>query len=225
MSSTVGFLPSVIQSFGIIFVSEIADRTFILVLIYASKLNWLPLLITGLLAMGLMNILAIGIGYLVPLILVKGIIDWIGFGCFLLFGIFSIYDYFTKESKKLHEVLLEEQEEQSNSYKSFTDSEFNIQPINQNRNTFAICCELFGFLCASELGDKSEITTIAIAAIYDLYGVLIGTMLAYFSTIVLAACLGHILSKYLSEKTMNLIGGIIFLFFAFQILYTKIMGP
>ena len=217
--SNVGFLSSVIQSFGIIFVSEIADRTFILVLIYASKISWLPLLITGLLAMGLMNILAIGVGYLVPLILVKGLIDWIGFACFFLFG---IYDYFTMDSKKLHEVVLDEQEEQANAYKSYTDTELILQSPNQNQNTFANCCELFGLLCASELGDKSEITTIAIAAIYNLYGVLVGTMLAYFSTIVLAVLLGHILCKYLSEKSMSLIGGIIFLLFALQILLYKL---
>ena len=220
--SNVGVLSSVIQSFGIIFVSEIADRTFILVLIYASKISWLPLLITGLLAMGLMNILAIGVGYLVPLILVKGLIDWIGFACFFLFGIFSIYDYFTMDSKKLHEVVLDEQEEQANAYKSYTDTDLIVQSPNQNSNTFANCCELFGLLCASELGDKSEITTIAIAAIYNLYGVLVGTMLAYFSTIVLAVLLGHILCKYLSEKSMSLIGGIIFLLFALQILLYKV---
>ena len=220
--SNVSFLSSVIQSFGIIFVSEIADRTFILVLIYASKISWLPLLITGLLAMGLMNILAIGVGYLVPLILFKGLIDWIGFACFLLFGIFSIYDYFTKDSKNLHEMVLDEQEEQANAYKSYTDTDLIVQSPNQNSNTFANCCELFGLLCASELGDKSEITTIAIAAIYNLYGVLVGTMLAYFSTIVLAALLGHILCKYLSEKSMSLIGGIIFLLFALQILLYKV---
>ena len=220
--SNVGFLSSVIQSFGIIFVSEIADRTFILVLIYASKISWLPLLITGLLAMGLMNILAIGVGYLVPLILVKGLIDWIGFACFFLFGVFSIYDYFTKDSKNLHEMVLDEQEEQANAYKSYTDTDLIVQSPNQNSNTFANCCELFGLLCASELGDKSEITTIAIAAIYNFYGVLVGTMLAYFSTIVLAVLLGHILCKYLSEKSMSLIGGIIFLLFALQILLYKV---
>ena len=220
--SNVGVLSSVIESFGIIFVSEIADRTFILVLIYASKISWFPLLITGLLAMGLMNILAIGVGYLVPLILVKGLVDWIGFACFFIFGIFSIYDYFTKDSKNLHEIMLDEQEEQANAYKSYTDTELIGQSPNQNQNTFANCCELFGLLCASELGDKSEITTIAIAAIYNLYGVLIGTMLAYFSTIVLAVLLGHILCKYLSEKSMSLIGGIIFLLFALQILLYKV---
>ena len=76
------FFKSVSQSFTVIFLSELADRTFILVLLYASKLTWFPLLLTSLLSMGLMNILAIFLGYLVPLILVKDVIDWIGFFVF-----------------------------------------------------------------------------------------------------------------------------------------------
>ena len=35
-----------------------------------------------------------------------------------------------------------------------------------------LCGELFGFLCLSELGDKSQISTVTIAAVYNLYAVL-----------------------------------------------------
>ena len=103
----VSFLGSLGQSFTIIFLSELADRTFILVLIYASKLSWMPLLLTGLLSMGLMNILAISIGYLVPLILVKDVIDWIGFFCFLIFGILSINESLNMEQITLHDEMLD----------------------------------------------------------------------------------------------------------------------
>ena len=64
--------------------------------------------------------------------------------------------------------------------------------------------------------------TIAIAALYDFYGVLCGTMLAYACTIMIAIFVGHIVSKFLSEKQMGLIGGIVFLLFALQILLYKL---
>ena len=104
----VSFLGSLGQSFTIIFLSELADRTFILVLIYASKLSWMPLLITGLLSMGLMNILAITVGYLVPLLIVKGVVDWIGFFCFLLYGIFSINESINMESTSVHDEMIKQ---------------------------------------------------------------------------------------------------------------------
>ena len=56
------FFKSVSQSFTVIFLSELADRTFILVLLYASKLTWFPLLLTSLLSMGLMNIFLLVLG-------------------------------------------------------------------------------------------------------------------------------------------------------------------
>ena len=80
--------------------------------------------------------------------------------------------------------------------------------------------EYFKFLV--EIGDKSEITTIAITAMFNFYGVLCGTMFAYFCTIIIATFLGNILSHYISEKQMNIIGGVIFLLFALEILINKI---
>ena len=82
------FIKSITQSFTLIFLSELGDRTFILVVIYVAKLSWFLLLVTSFLSMGLMNILAIFIGYLVPLLLVKELIDWIGF-----FFFFNFWNY------------------------------------------------------------------------------------------------------------------------------------
>ena len=210
------FIKSVSQSFTIIFLSELADKTFILVLIYASKLSWFPLLFTSLLSMALMNILAISIGYLVPLILVKGIIDWIGFFCFLIFGIVSINESLNMEATTVHDEMIKQKEEDEKNYQKLPDND------EENKGILSVCLELFWLLCISEIGDKSEITTIAITAMFNFYGVLCGTMFAYFCTIIIATFLGNILSHYISEKQMNIIGGVIFLLFALEILINKI---
>ena len=214
------FLPSLGKSFLIIFLSEIADRTFILILIYTSKISWFPLLITSILALGFMNIIAVSIGYLIPLLLLKEVVDWIGFACFALFGVFSIYSSFSEEAETVEDKLIETQKEEERSY---TDIEaHNNNNHNGNGSWFSNCVQLCWLLIVSEIGDKSEITTIAIAALYNLTGVLIGTMLAYVCTIIIAIALGKIISKYITETQMNLIGGIIFLLFALQILLGKI---
>lgn len=217
------FLPSLGQSFIIIFLSEIADRTFILILIYSTKLSWLPILLTSILSLGIMNIIAISIGFLIPLLLVKGIVDWIGFACFLAFGIFSIYDSCYKDSTTVSEEFEKAKNEEETGYKALADNEEGKQPEKkEEKGTFGKCLELFWFLAISEIGDKSEITTIAIAALYDFMGVLVGTMLAYTCTILIAIFVGHILSKFITEKQMGLIGGIFFLLFALEILLVKL---
>ena len=98
---TQAFYPSLVQSFLVIFLSEIADRTFILVLIYSLKMHWIPLILTSLFAMYFMNILAIVAGYTVILLIPRSLLDWIGFFCFLLFGIFSVYEGMQMESKSV----------------------------------------------------------------------------------------------------------------------------
>ena len=222
--ATQAFYPSLIQSFLVIFLSEIADRTFILVLIYSLKMHWLPLIITSILAMAFMNLLAIVAGYTVILLIPKSLIDWIGFGCFLAFGIFSVYEGITMESKTIHEEYQEEMTEQGKNYQLANDEENNNNEAKNEKSMWALCAELFGFLCLSELGDKSEISTVTIAAVYNLYAVLIGTMVAYFACILIATFLGLVIGKFLTEKMMTIIGGILFICFAIQILIIKIFG-
>ena len=221
---TQAFYPSLIQSFLVIFLSEIADRTFILVLIYSLKMHWLPLIITSMLAMAFMNLLAIVAGYTVILLIPRSLIDWIGFGCFLAFGIFSVYEGITMESKTIHEEYQEEMTEQGKNYQLANDEENNNNEANNEKSMWALCAELFGFLCLSELGDKSEISTVTIAAVYNLYAVLIGTMVAYFACILIATFLGLVIGKFLTEKMMTIIGGILFICFAIQIFIIKIFG-
>ena len=213
------FDPSLIQSFLVIFLSEIADRTFILVLIYSLKMNKIPLIFTSLFAMYFMNILAIVAGYTLFLLAPRSLIDWIGFICFLGFSLFCVYEGLQMESKSVQEEYEEEIQRTDSNYNSLVNEE---DRNNNKDSTLKLCLELFGFLCLSELGDKSELTTVTIEAIYNLYAILIGTMLVYFSNIAIAALLGHYIGKFLEEKMMNIIGGLLFIGFAIQILIIKL---
>ena len=222
--ATQAFYPSLIQSFLVIFLSEIADRTFILVLIYSLKMHWLPLIITSMLAMAFMNLLAIVAGYTVILLIPRNLIDWIGFTCFLFFGIFCVYEGISMESKTIHDEYQEEMTDQGKDYQLANDEENHNIEEKKEKSMWVLCVELFGFLCLSELGDKSEISTVTIADVYNLYAVLIGTMVAYFLTIIIATFLGLVIGKFLTEKMMTIIGGILFICFAIQILIIKIFG-
>lgn len=224
--ATKAFWPSLVQSFLLIFLSEIADRTFILVIIYSLRMHWLPLILASFLSMVIMNALAITVGYMVPLLIVKDVVDWIGFACFLFFGIYSLYDGLKMESKSVNEAFKEEMKENEDKYSQVS----NIEEEEENKNSkgskkktlFFVCLELIGFMMLSELGDKSEITTITVAALYNVYGVFIGTSLAYLITIMIGAFIGNIVGEYITEKMMSIIGGILFICFAVEILISKL---
>ena len=71
-------------------------------------MHWVPLILTSLFAMYFMNLLAIVAGYTVILLVPRSLIDWIGFFCFLLFGIFCAYEGLNMESKSVTEEYEEE---------------------------------------------------------------------------------------------------------------------
>ena len=50
---------------------------------------------------------------------------------------------------------------------------------NNNNKNYGLCLALFFTFLLSDIGDKSQIATITIAAIYNLYGVILGTTLAF----------------------------------------------
>ena len=189
-------------------------------------MHWLPLIITSMLSMALMNILAIVAGYSVILLIPRNLLDWLGFLCFLGFGVFSIWEGIGMESKSVQEEYEEQKEVEEKKDQLIIKQDMNeIHEISDvdEKNTWQLCLELFWFLCLSELGDKSEISTVTIAAVYNLYAVLIGTMVAYFATILIATFMGLFIGKFLTEKMMTIIGGILFIFFAIQILIIKII--
>jgi len=77
-------------------------------------------------------------------------------------------------------------------------------------------------IIVAECGDRSQISSVLLSTVYDISGVMLGTTTALLCTIVLAVFYGSKISKYISEKCLNYVAGIIFLLFGFEILLTKI---
>ena len=79
-------------------------------------------------------------------------------------------------------------------------------------------------LCLSDLGDKSQITVITMAAIYDLYGILIGSTFALIGTVSLAILFGTWICERISPKILLFTGGSLFLFFGCKVLLNIIFS-
>jgi Ca2+/H+ antiporter, TMEM165/GDT1 family len=77
----------------------------------------------------------------------------------------------------------------------------------------AIVVEAFSMTFVAEWGDRSQITTISLAASQDAVGVTLGGCLGHLVCTGAAVLGGKQLASVIDEKTVNLVGGIMFILF------------
>ena len=74
---------------------------------------------------------------------------------------------------------------------------------------------IFVLIC-TEWGDVSQIAAIALAAKYGVLSVILGGAIAHVLCILIAIIIGTFVSKFISERWMNLITGILFILLAIK---------
>lgn len=88
----------------------------------------------------------------------------------------------------------------------------------------AMVLTTFTLVFAAEWGDKSFLATIALAAASDPFGVVAGAVAGHGAATVIAVLGGSFLGKYMDEKTVQYVGGSLFLVFAAATLYDIFAG-
>ena len=86
----INFKLSIFESFLLILIAELGDKTFIMLIILQLKTNRITVFISSLFAELLMNIFAICLGYLIDLLLYKNLIDYIGIMIAFIYGFFLL---------------------------------------------------------------------------------------------------------------------------------------
>mmetsp|Transcript_6572 Transcript_6572/g.7321 ORF Transcript_6572/g.7321 Transcript_6572/m.7321 type:complete len:219 (-) Transcript_6572:11-667(-) len=77
----------------------------------------------------------------------------------------------------------------------------------------------------TEMGDRSQISAIGLAAQYPFWIVALAGSIGHFFALILAILFGKAVSDYTSEKCINIIGGILFLVFsAYSILIYYVLN-
>jgi putative Ca2+/H+ antiporter (TMEM165/GDT1 family) len=105
-----GFKDGLTQSYVLILLSEIGDKTFFMITALSAKFNKVMLFIFSVIAMNIMNAVSVGIGAIFPLFLPKIVISFIviflflGFGLKLLYNV-VFYEEDTDEAQELEENL------------------------------------------------------------------------------------------------------------------------
>lgn len=85
-----------------------------------------------------------------------------------------------------------------------------------------IVIKVFTMVFVAEWGDRSQISTVILAAREDIVGVFIGSYFGHILCTGLAVIGGRFVADMISVRTMTLLGGIIFLMFA---IFAIISGP
>ena len=82
---------------------------------------------------------------------------------------------------------------------------------------------MFTLVMLSEWGDKTMISTIVISSVFNVWGVFAGCVVAYLACNAIAVIAGKLIGKFLNEKIMSYIGGVIFIGFSSQYLIEKLL--
>ena len=239
------FLSSFVYSLSFIFIADITDKSVFLIILLSKRLSSLALYIVSLTSVLLMNYLSILLGYYLPKFISHIYMEIIAFILFTTFGIISLIES-RKEDEKLNNLIELSKKEANDSENDYllmgeeleTDLESNkelllpsilsnnsISNINNNNElNIGLIMGIFFTLCLSDFGDKSQIAIITMAAIYNIYGIILGSTIALIGTITLAVLFGKWISEKISPKKLLFIGGFIFLAFGIETLYNIIEG-
>ena len=114
----INFKLSIFESFLLLLIAELGDKTFIMLIILQLKTNRITVFISSLFAELLMNIIAICLGYLIDFLLYKNLIDYIGIMIAFIYGFFLVGASFREEDISFENELVLNQK---NYETSFTD--------------------------------------------------------------------------------------------------------
>ena len=114
----INFKLSIFESFLLLLIAELGDKTFIMLIILQLKTNRITVFISSLFAELLMNCFAIGLGYLIDFLLYKNLIDYIGIMIAFIYGLFLLGASFREEDISFENELFLNQK---NYDVSFTD--------------------------------------------------------------------------------------------------------
>jgi len=219
---------SLVPSFALILVSELGDKTFIIAAIMAMKHSRLEIFSAALGALALMTVLSAVIGSAAPKLLPVVWTHWGAAILFLFFGLKLLKDAYEMEpggdgpSEEMVEVESElrktEEEEGSSSDDEIAKhgrKNSKHQGHSLREKLFPrVWIQCFTLTFVAEWGDRSQISTMVLAAQKsDSIGVTIGGILGHSICTGLAVVGGRLLAARISERTVTIAGGILFIIF------------
>ncbi|XP_077983734.1 putative divalent cation/proton antiporter TMEM165 [Glandiceps talaboti] len=231
--ASLGFLHAFVASISVIIVSELGDKTFFIAAIMAMRHSRLTVFSGAMSALGIMTALSAFLGWATTIIPRK----YTYYASTALFAIFGLkmlkegwYMSPDESQEELEEVQAElkkkdEERERDKQATIVQDPESGIIRGGRTKKVFKFLSPIFlealvlTFL--AEWGDRSQITTIILAAREDVFGVTLGGCIGHALCTSLAVMGGRFVAQKISVRTVTLIGGVVFLIFAFSAFFLE----
>ncbi|CAK9814898.1 Transmembrane protein 165 [Anthophora quadrimaculata] len=228
-----GFLHAVIASLSVIVVSELGDKTFFIAAIMAMKHPRLIVFAGVISALVVMTILSVIFGYAATII-PRIYTHYISIALFTLFGLKMLRDGYKMSAAESQEEIEEVQSDlrkKEDEYEKETGSTLVQDPetgfVRKTTKISAlmflsrIFLQAFTLTFLAEWGDRSQLTTIILAAREDVYGVIIGGILGHSFCTGMAVLGGRMIAQKISVRTVTILGGVVFLLFAVTALFAN----
>ena len=199
-------------SLSLIFASEIGDKTFFIAALLAMRYGRILSLLGSVSSLSLMTVISVIIGYAVqrvPTVVESSEIigKYLSAASLLYFGVKSLINAATQGDTTAGEELIEAEEQVASAEESGS--------IKKSGNSgFTAFMEIAGLIFVAELGDRSMLATIALGAAQSPIGVAGGAIVGHTVATIIAVIGGAALADKISEKTVNIIGGSLFIIFA-----------
>ncbi|NJO78666.1 MAG: TMEM165/GDT1 family protein [Cyanobacteria bacterium RM1_2_2] len=192
----------------LITVSELGDKTFFIAAILAMRHSRRLVFIGAVAALALMTVLSVLFGQIATL-LPPIYVRWAEATLFLGFGLKLLFD----ARQMSDQPCVEEQAEAMAVVKQAEEK------LPKRHTGLAVVLESFGLTFFAEWGDRTQFATIALAAANNPIGVTIGAILGHAICAAIAVACGRLICGRISERTITVLGGALFLVFAMVSLF------
>lgn len=238
------FMEAFLASLSMIIVSELGDKTFFIAAIMAMRHSRVVVLTGAFAALAVQTVLSTALGQVALGVISLKWTTIVGGVLFLIFGIRLLYEAYGMQwrpdgpNEEMQEVLeelkakrrsLEDHDQTKTSEPSDEevhtlldtpdDPELgNVDDGKEKKQKSGwsnkILIQAFVMTFLAEWGDRSQITTIVMAASKNAYGVTVGGSLGHLLCTGLAVAGGKLMATKISEKAVSIAGGVLFLLFA-----------
>lgn len=201
LGSTGGFPEAFGNSFAMIIVTELGDKTFFIAALMAMRHDRSSVLLGAVSALAVMTVLSAIIGLALPSLLPRQYTHWAATALFVYFGFCQVHEAWGMFRSGRGAGTSGELEDVEQSLK------------DDPRGSKSVVLQALTLTFLAEWGDRSQIATIALAAARNPIGVMLGGTAGHISCSSVAVLGGCALAQHISERAILAAGGALFLAF------------
>jgi len=207
MTSTLATDPS-LAAFGssltAITLAELGDKTFFMALILAARHRPRWVFVGAFAALACVTLISLGLGYGLRELLPTALVPWLAAILFIAFGLKLLHD-----AQRLGDRAAEEEAEDAQEVVNAAENRHSVVTAQQ------VIREAFVLVFIAELGDRTQFTTIFLAAApgFAFAGLLVGALLGHALVTWLAVGAGRWIGSRIQERLLYRLSGVLFLLF------------